>query len=172
MEEKEIDVNDYIDVSAILKQLDIENAKQLLKSNGYNVFKNDCICVHKNISREVLENIFVTAIEGGSNYWYYLSNNAVKLIRKAVPKDEEPYLAIAILKAVLDHNVSVPISDAEDEELEVIGYLSKETMNERLQKLADSDDSWALHNELNDNMDASSSDVVFQYLVMGEVVYG
>lgn len=172
MTEKEIDVNDYIDVSAILKQLDIENAKQLLKSNGYNVFKKDCICVHKNISREVLENIFVTAIEGGSNYWYYLSNNAVKLIRNAVPKDEEPYLAIAMLKAVLDHNVVVPISDAEDEELEIIGYLSKDTMAERLQKLADSDDSWALYNELNDNMDASSSDVVFQYLVMGEIVYG
>jgi hypothetical protein len=37
MEEKEIDVNDYIDVSAILKQLDIENAKQVLRDAGYDV---------------------------------------------------------------------------------------------------------------------------------------
>lgn len=37
MEEKEIDVNDYIDISAILKQLDIENAKQVLRDAGYDV---------------------------------------------------------------------------------------------------------------------------------------
>ena len=35
--EKEIDVNDYIDVSAILKQLDIENAKQVLRDAGYDI---------------------------------------------------------------------------------------------------------------------------------------
>lgn len=34
---KEINVNNFIDVSAILKQLDIENAKQVLKSAGYYV---------------------------------------------------------------------------------------------------------------------------------------
>lgn len=37
MKEKEIDVNDYIDISAILKQLDIENAKQVLRDAGYDV---------------------------------------------------------------------------------------------------------------------------------------
>jgi hypothetical protein len=37
MTEKEIDVNDYIDVSAMLKQLDIENAKQVLRDAGYYV---------------------------------------------------------------------------------------------------------------------------------------
>jgi len=37
MTEKEIDVNDYIDVSAILKQLDIENAKQILRDAGYDI---------------------------------------------------------------------------------------------------------------------------------------
>jgi len=39
------------------------------------------------VPREVLENVCVTALEGGSNYWYYLSDGAVKLIRKAVPKN-------------------------------------------------------------------------------------
>ena len=37
MTEKEIDVNDYIDISAILKQLDIENAKQILRDAGYDI---------------------------------------------------------------------------------------------------------------------------------------
>jgi hypothetical protein len=35
MDENQINVNDFIDVSAIIKQLDINNAKELLKENGY-----------------------------------------------------------------------------------------------------------------------------------------
>jgi hypothetical protein len=65
----------------------------------------------------------------------------------------------------------IPINDREEED-EVIGYISKDTMQERLQKLADSEDCWALDDELNDKGDANSSDVVFQYITMGEVVYG
>ena len=124
------------------------------------------------VPREVLENVCVTALERGSNYWYYLSEGAVRLIRKAVPKNEDPYLSTAILKAVLDHNVEVPIGDAEDED-EVLGYLSNKTIQERLQALSEDDSlKWALDNELRNEGDADSSDVVFQYMVMGEVVFG
>lgn len=129
------------------------------------------IKIERIIPREVLENVCITALEGGSNYWYYLSSNAVKLIRNSVPKSMDSYLSTAILKAVLDHNVEVPINDAEDED-EILGYLSAKTLQERLQALANSDDSWALHNELNEEGDASSSDIVFQYMVMGEIVFG
>jgi hypothetical protein len=45
-------------------------------------------------------------------------------------------------------------------------------MQERLQKLANSEDAWALDNELECNGDATSSDVVFQYIVLGEVTFG
>jgi hypothetical protein len=37
MEANEITIKDHIDISAVLKQLDIENAKQVLKSAGYYV---------------------------------------------------------------------------------------------------------------------------------------
>lgn len=129
------------------------------------------IVVTKTIPREVIENIFITALEGGSNYWYYLSPDTIKIIRSVVPKSEHNYLSTSILKAILDHDVEVPINDAEDED-EVIGYISKDTMQERLQKLAYSADSWALDDELNEKGDAVSSDVVFQYITMGEIVYG
>jgi hypothetical protein len=124
------------------------------------------------VPREVLENVCVTAIEGGSNYWYYLSEGAVRLIRKAVPKSEDLFLSTAILKAVLDHDVEVPISDADDED-EVLGYISKKTLQERIQKLWRDDSSrWAIEREMNGDGDAESSDVVFQYMAMGEVVFG
>jgi len=127
--------------------------------------------IRQEIPRSVLENVFVTALEGGSNYWYFLTNDAIKLIRTAVPKEQEPYLALAMLKAVLDHDVTVPINDAEDEE-EVIGQLSNETIQARLIRLSkDKGLKWCLEAELSDNGDGETSDVVFQFLTMGEYTY-
>lgn len=123
------------------------------------------------VSREVLEDIFVTALEGGSNYWYFLPEESIKAIRKAVPKSEDPYLSTAILKAILDHDVKVAINDAEEED-EVIGVITRGTMEARLQMLADSESKWALERHLNEDGDGDSADVVFQYLTMGEVIYG
>jgi hypothetical protein len=74
------------------------------------------IKINQTVSREVLEDVFVTAIEGGSNYWYFLPEHSIKLIRNAVPREEDPYLSTAILKAILDHDVKVAINDAENED--------------------------------------------------------
>ena len=129
------------------------------------------ITINQSISREVLEDVFVTALEGGSNYWYYLPEESIKAIRDAVPKSEDPYLSTAILKAILDHDVKVLVNDAEQED-ELIGIVSKGTMQARLQLLSDSEHRWALESHVREDGDASSADVVFQYLAMGEVVYG
>lgn len=129
------------------------------------------IKIIQGVKREVLEDVFVTALEGGSNYWYFLPEESIKAIRKAVPKSEDPYLSTAILKAILDHNVKVPINDAENEE-DVIGVITRGTMQARLQLLADSSNKWALERHIKEEGDAESADIVFQYLTMGEVVYG
>ena len=125
------------------------------------------------ISRDVIEDIFVTAIEGGINYWYFLSDKAIRKIRNAVPEDVDPYLSTAIVKAILDHNIEVDICDLEDDdEGDVIGTISLSTMSERLNLLSASDNRDALFNFINETADAGDADVVFQYLAMGEVVYG
>ena len=128
------------------------------------------ITINQKIEREVLEDIFVTALEGGSNYWYYLSDEATKLIRNAVPKSEDPYLSTAILKAI-EKGVDVPINDAEHED-EVIGTISLKTMQERLQKLSRSANSDALMAHIKEEGDAETADVVLQYLAFGEIVFG
>lgn len=122
------------------------------------------------IDDSVLEDIFVTAIEGGSNYWYFLSDEAVRLIRKAVPREEEPCLSVATFKAVMKGTI-IPINDVENED-EVIGLISLKAMADRLSKLATSDNREHLLAHIEGNGDADSADVVFQYLAMGEVVYG
>ena len=129
------------------------------------------IKIIQGVKREVLEDIFVTALEGGSNYWYFLPEDSIKAIRKAVPKSEDPYLSTAILKAILDHDVKIAVNDAENED-EVIGVITRGTMQARLQLLADSNERWALERHMREDGDAGSADVVFQYLTMGEVVYG
>jgi predicted nucleic acid-binding Zn-ribbon protein len=129
------------------------------------------ITIKRKISKDVLENIFTTALEGGSNYWYYITDEQVQKVRQAVPKSTTPYLCLAILEAVLEHNVEVEINDSEDED-EVLGVITRDTLIERIELLANSSDAWALENELKEDGDASSSDVVFQYIVLGEVVYG
>lgn len=123
------------------------------------------------LSREVLEDIFVTAIEGGSNYWYFLSKDAVKRIRQAVSREQVPYLSVAMLNAVLDHGVAVPINDVENEE-DIVGWISIETMQQRLQDLYNSENRWAIERHINEEGDADSADVVFQYMTMGEAIYG
>lgn len=129
------------------------------------------IVVTREISRKVIEDVFVTALEGGSNYWYFLPEQSVKAIREAVPKSVDPYLRTAIGKAILDFGVEVDISDVEDEE-EVLGTISMKTLQERLQKLADSEYNWALDREINEDGDAETSDIVMQYLALGEIIYG
>ena len=129
------------------------------------------IKIIQGVKREVLEDIFVTALEGGSNYWYFLPEESIKAIRKAVPKSEDPYLSTAILKAILDHDVKVAINDAEEED-EVIGVITRGTMQSRLQLLSDSENRWALEKHIKEEGDGDSADVVFQYLAMGEVIYG
>jgi hypothetical protein len=123
------------------------------------------------MNRELLENVFVTALEGGSNYWYYINARNHTAVRRAVPVEVDRYFATAMLSAILDHGVEVEINDIENED-DLLGTLSAKTIKERLELLyADPNYSWALEAEDNEEGDAESSDIIFQYLVIGEVWY-
>lgn len=129
------------------------------------------VSINIELTREVLEDIFVTALEGGSNYWYLIGAEAIKKVRAVIPDRSIPF-SQALFSAVYDHEVDVEIHDIEEEEdEEAVGTISMTTMSERLQKCATDDNSWAILNEINENGDATSSDVIFQYIALGEVVY-
>lgn len=119
-----------------------------------------------------LEYVFITAIEGGSNYWYWMSKEAVVAVRSAVPKSEEPCFSIALYKAVVEHGVKVPVHDVENPD-EEIGVLDVSMFQERLEALANDEGlSYALDEQMDGEGDANTADVIFQYLLFGEVVYG
>jgi hypothetical protein len=129
------------------------------------------INIEKEISRNTLENIFVTALEGGSNYWYAISSETKRAIREVVSREEDRYFSTALFTAVMDRDLAVDIHDAEDNET-VLGTLTLDNIKDRLQKLADSDDAQHLMDELMETGDAITSDVCFQYMVMGEIIFG
>lgn len=123
------------------------------------------------IPRDVLEGIFVTAIEGGSNYWYYIGDEAIDIVREAVTNKDGKAFSEMLFETVYDHGKAVPIGDIEDIDGEPIGELNINTFQERLQKCAQ-ENMWAINDEIQCEGDASSSDVVFQYLALNDVVYG
>lgn len=121
------------------------------------------------MNKDALENVFVTAIEGGSNYWYMIPTKEQKKVRDAVPRSEDPSFSTALFKAVYEKGISVDVHDGENPS-EKLGTISMETMQDRLDDLQmDMDYNWAYEREDNDDGDASSSDIVFQFIVMGEV---
>lgn len=133
------------------------------------------ITIEKEVPMDVLENVFITALEGGSNDWYWLTDDTVAKVRQYVSRKEEPALSMAVFRAVMQHGVIVQVHDKEymsDDEIELLGELNHNTIRDRLQKLAnDPNYSYALIDELKNNGDAATSDVVFQYLVMNECIF-
>lgn len=123
------------------------------------------------ISREILENIFVTALEGGSNYWYFINEENHEKMRNAVPPEKERAFSVALFKAVYDEALDIDVHDVENTD-DKVGTLSIRSMFERLSNLMkDENYKWALFAEIDEQGDAETSDIVFQYLTMGEVVY-
>jgi hypothetical protein len=129
------------------------------------------INVKVDVSREVLENIVVTALEGGSNYWYCIGEEAINRINSVAPRTNDSSFSERLIKAVFDYGVIVPIHDVEDTDGEPIGELNVKTFEERLELCA-SEALWALQEEIDERGDAGSSDVVFQYLALGDYIYG
>jgi hypothetical protein len=117
------------------------------------------------VSRSVLEDTFVTALEGGSNYWAYIEQNTLAKVRK-----ENVPISVAILHAVLD-GVDIDVYDVEHDH-ELVGTISLKTMPDRLALLmTDESYNYALVNVMKGEYDANDADIVFQYIVMGEVTY-
>jgi hypothetical protein len=123
------------------------------------------------LDKEFFESVFITALEGGSNYWYFLNEEAVDKVRKAVPKSKQGPFALALLEAVAYHGVDVDVSDADDETT-VLGTISIKTMQDRLQSMSDGIYASALNRQMNELGDALDADCIFQYIVMGDVVFG
>jgi len=125
--------------------------------------------INLTITDQRREDMLVGALEGGSNYWYYISNGAVKAIDEVVKPETPTPLAIKMWAAI-KAGKQIPIRDAEDHS-EKLGYISLSSIEKGEQIMAEKYPEHFM-DIVNENDDASTADVWFQLAVMGELVYG
>lgn len=128
------------------------------RKNNPDAMFDRCINYENSFFEDVI-NALVTAMEGGSNYWYCLETLGFGF------KEEIPH-SIQIIDAVMYNDVAFAVTDIDDEG-NLLGYLSFENI-ERGYDLFKSEYKGVDLSEV----DAELADIFFQYVIMGEVVYG
>ena len=122
---------------------------------------------NKTFTNQDIEDLFVTALEGGSNYWYYIKN-IPKEIKYNVKQLKQP-LAEAIAKHVIDGGY-IQFFDVENED-ELLGTVDMDKLLDAISLLKkDYPDTW--NNILDENTDAQDADIFLQLAVMGDVTFG
>lgn len=127
--------------------------------------------------QQIIENVIVTAIEGGSNYWIWFNidenwfREMNHFCQKTESKNFKLPFSIKIVNALMGlENFKIPIYDLENTD-ELLGELSKESFIRGCELCAKNyPKHWA--NILSENFDADDADIVFQLAVMGDVVFG
>lgn len=115
------------------------------------------------LSDEQLENLTANAIELGTDYWCWIKNKSDVTNTDADKSFSERVLATAL------EGGEVSIYDTETEEF--LGYFSKENIKKGTELMYKNQPSH-FADILNENDDSVTADVWFQFVVMGELVYG
>jgi hypothetical protein len=124
-----------------------------------------------NLTDQQREDLLVTALEGGSNYWYLLLQDAVKIIRDATQRYKKGTPFSVLFWYAIKAGAVVPIHDNEDEGGNKIGEISLASIEKGEQLLADNHFHY-VSDILTDNMDAATADAWFQYCSLGKLTYG
>lgn len=109
------------------------------------------------IKNEDISDILITALEGGSNYWYLLETEG-----KVFKRSSDKSLSESVIAAVLEKGEEFDVYDIEEEDL-LLGQLSRENIKRGI--------ILSLKEGINpfQCLDADQADVFFQHVVMGEV---
>lgn len=126
-----------------------------------------------NVTEELLTDMIVTALEGGSNYWYDLNRDDIDTVKKHHHPDVRQSKSAAELIAfsVLNKGFNLPVYSLDESDGEPLGYLSKDSIKEGLVIMAEKDPS-NFGSLFIEGWDSNVSDTFFQYVVLKEIVYG
>ena len=135
------------------------------------------------IPLEAIEEVLVTALEGGINYWGCLDGEDISVFHKWFEEkieagelkrdDSVHYGWMDAMFQGCPYKIAVYDVEEDDEDEEPLGYLSMENIGKGLQlAMRDYPSVYAQHFPEYDSGDVISADVLFQLMVMGDVVYG
>ena len=114
------------------------------------------------ITNEQIENLIVSAFEGGSSYWMVYDVNP---IIKDFKWNSSEYAA-----QIINGDVEINVYDAENPD-DLLGRLNTHTILTGLKTMC-KDYPTHFTDIINDNIDADTGDVFMQCAVMNDVVFG
>jgi hypothetical protein len=117
------------------------------------------------VPKEKIESMLCNALEGGSNYWYFLPDTEMLKDTKS-----EFFVEKIIEYIIANPDAKIPVHDWEAQD-EHLGDITLENIKRGTKLLAEKNPK-AYDNMMQDYADAGDSDVWFQYVVLGEIVYG
>lgn len=143
------------------------------------------------ITNEAIESVLITALEGGSNYWYQFNrkdlidakNWLLKEIEEGRLQRNQEFNYPWMDAMFQGYQKPIPVYDVEEayeiesledfEELEPIGYLSMETIKKGLEKASvEYPKQFQQYFPEYVNGDAEDADVLFQLICLNDIVYG
>lgn len=129
------------------------------------------------LSNERRKDMLTGALEGGSNYWYQIGDQAGKVIDKYLRKHDG--FADTMWRALKDYGKTLPIHDREPSQDEESGKMIHKILGHiSLQSIMEGEVLMAQHQPqhyadiLKEHDDAETADVWFQYCVLKDVIYG
>ena len=133
------------------------------------------------ITKDQIIDVFVTAIEGGSNYWYYILDVPKDI--EYMTKQEDLAFSEACGKHVLDGGeltiydaeevaeMDDPDNDYADDKPEPLGTINMDSLLDAI-SIMKKDYPERYEAIVMDEYDAEDADVFFQIATMGEIVFG
>lgn len=123
------------------------------------------------IKDEDRENLLCSAIEGGSNYWYFFGEEANRIIYDETERYKKGIPFVDRLWTALKKGAVIPVHDLEDENGEKIGEISLESIYKGEALLLEK---YPKHfaDIISEDTDATTGDIWFQLAALGELVYG
>ena len=125
--------------------------------------KNLIINIKQEITLGHFEEIIVSSLEGGSNYWYFIN-------WEDIPKGNDPASMKIAKKLFEDPEFKLPVYDTEKPD-ELLGTVTQQSMLEALE-LAHVQCSSHYYALIDGTGDADTADAIFQLATMKEIVFG
>jgi hypothetical protein len=183
---EEFDLEDTI--NAIIKW-DLSSANGISYEFRYQKHKNEAL--NRKLKQEDIINLFVTALEGGSNYWYYVeipdkANNTGEPSSEEIGKfilngGTVSFYDIELMEEIFGkigdyyYHIQGDIVDeklfAEDKEKALLGRVDMDSILEGI-SITKEDYPKVWENILLEQYDANDADIFLQLCVMGEVQFG
>jgi hypothetical protein len=143
------------------------------------------------ITNDAIESMLVTALEGGSNYWYEFNskdlndakNWLLKEIEEGRLKRNESVHYTWMDAMFQGYPKAIPVYDSEEiygvededefEDVEAIGHLSMETIKKGLEKASvEYPSRFRQYFPEYESGDSEDADVLFQLICLDDIVYG